>query len=419
MPKINIYDEDLTTAVRSINTEYAVYVPGLCNLQEDSDTKPLKAEDGPTLFENLASFYSRVGVSPALLQNEKPDKSFIYACELLGAGLPVVYQVIADPSSWVGTTGDQAFYDYSEAEICALIGDSGFDMSGALDKGAFDISFVTTGGYPTIYNIGSDSTVITLGSNAKKLMKIATERGDCFALIDVTDEVELHSADDLEDIDGIIKDTGLDSRDAFIIVPGCEETPSFSNYKTAIVMPGSFKYLTKFASSIRTNASWFAVAGAKRGTVGGNPAYVITNDEADALQPDEGISVNAITKIRPYGNCIWGNRTLLSNTGNPVASSYINVRQLVHDIKRHLYKTAKALMFSPNDDVLWVNFKNNVSPLLDKMLSGQGISSYRLVKVTSTARATLAAKIVITPIEAVEAFELTVVLTDAEVTTEG
>ena len=223
----------------------------------------------------------------------------------------------------------------------------------------------------------------------------------------------------MEDIDGIIKDTGLDSRDAFIIVPGCEETPSFSNYKTAIVMPGSFKYLTKFASSIRTNASWFAVAGAKRGTVGGNPAYVITNDEADALQPDEGISVNAITKIRPYGNCIWGNRTLLSNTGNPVASSYINVRQLVHDIKRHLYKTAKALMFSPNDDVLWVNFKNNVSPLLDKMLSGQGISSYRLVKVTSTARATLAAKIVITPIEAVEAFELTVVLTDAEVTTEG
>ena len=76
-------------------------------------------------------------------------------------------------------------------------------------------------------------------------------------------------------------------------------------------------------------------------------------------------------------------------------------------------------MFSPNNDILWVNFKNSVTPLLDKMLSGQGISSYRIIQVASTKRATLTAKIIIAPIEAVEEFDITVELTDNEITAEG
>lgn len=415
MPRIEIRDTDLTTSVRSVNTEYAVYVPGLCNRFDEDETKKvaLTAAEGPVLFETLQAFVERVGSAPATLLNSAVDRSFIYACELLSAGLPVVYQVILDPVE--AGSGGNAYYAYTEAQICSQIGGTDFqtNMEKIKDRGMFDISFITTGGYPTIYNSGSSSTAISLGANGS-ICNCAKARGDSFALIDVTDEYEIHKPDDVKGLP-----LSESTEDSFIVFPGTSYTPSSSNYTKPIFMPGSFKYLLDFAKSIQGNASWFAVAGAKRGLVSGESAYVVTNDEADNLQPEDGRSVNAITQIRPYGNCIWGNRTLAVNTNGTTANSYINVRQCVHEIKRHLYKTAKALMFSPNDDVLWVNFKNNVTPLLDRMLSGQGISSYRLTKVASSARATLTAKITISPIEAVEAFDITIELTDSEVTAEG
>lgn len=407
MPRIIINDVDQTVAAGTTNTDYAVYVPGL-----QGSGGVLTAADGPTLFESLSSFKATVGSAPSTInaanQSGEPDLSYVYAAELLGAGLPIVYQIIAD--------ADQVNYAaLKKTDICDLI--AGLDISAINDRGSFDVSFVTTGGYPTVYqseSIDGSETVVEIKDNISKLTDVTLVRGDCFAIIDVDDNIEVHTVDDLPDV---IK--GISNSEAFVVLPSNTFSPNYSGIADTVLMPGSFHYLRDFAVSIKINASWFAIAGVKRGLVAGAPAYLITNDEADALQPDTGTSVNAITNIKPYGRCIWGNRTLLKNDTGTTASSYINVRQLVHDIKRQLYKTAKALMFSPNDDILWVNFRNSISPLLDKMQSGQGITGYRLIKVESPARATLTAKIIITPIEAVENFILTVILTDENVNVEG
>lgn len=81
-------------------------------------------------------------------------------------------------------------------------------------------------------------------------------------------------------------------------------------------------------------------------------------------------------------------------------------------------------MFEQNSDSLWVRFKAGVSPLLDQLKSGNGLSNYKIIKGTThydgtqLARNELAAVIRIYPMYAVEYFEITVVVTDEDVAVE-
>lgn len=479
MPKIIIRDEDLTTAVGSITNSYGVFVPGLAGADAPANRPKAAVE-----FTSLSKFKDVFGTQPQKLKNEannEYDYGFVYACELLGAGLPVTYREIEVPTeltvtdTWEspgavsgtstltstpianttfdckdqnGGTLEMTTFEVGEGnvitftfdqptpapetplylasvtyrtsaptisemtvtDVCKLI--NGDTYAGLDDKGMYDISFVTSGGYPTIYQ-DDDHT----SSLVSLLTDVCASRGDCFALIDIDKEIKIHTLDDVP----TALPTGI--ADAFTVTPWVVVTLNYigdPDIKEAI-MPGSFAYLKAFATSIKTNNSWFATAGVKRGNVACNGVTeVITNAEADALQPEQGgNSINAITFIKPYGYVIWGNRTLNTNQTGLVANSFINVRQLVHDIKRQLYIVARGLMFDPNDDILWVNFKNAITPTLEKMRSGQGISSFRLVRIANNKRGTLTAKIIIAPIEAVETFELTVELTDADMTVTG
>ena len=100
---------------------------------------------------------------------------------------------------------------------------------------------------------------------------------------------------------------------------------------------------------------------------------------------------------------IWGNRTCLPNTNvlttgedlkwadgavanvsdistdtdQLVASSFANIRILLCDIKKALYKASRSRQFEQNSDVLWVNFTSQVNPLLEEMKQSYGISAYR------------------------------------------
>lgn len=490
MPKIIITDEDLTTAVGNITSSYGAFVPGFAG-QGAKSNYPTAA----TEYTSLSAFKNDMGNSPILLGNNLVDIGYTYACELLGAGLPVVYKVIPitlkytliedevtvvesqcvlshnpvdvdamvfkneDEDEIAGITAtvtledgkyvatltaegsggaDVSIVKYIEyeykaddyvdpttitvADVCKRLADEANFFDEISDRGLYDVSFVTTGGYPTIWvEDGTRKNMIA------KLTAVCASRGDCFALIDAdqTIEFEVNSSGQIVDQDGnTIPELAVSTvpQDAFVIAPWSEFTPNFSGSSAEDVwFPGSFAFLKAFAGSIKTNNSWFATAGVKRGAVACNGvSQVITNAKADALQPAEGRSVNAITYIKPYGYVIYGNRTLYPNVAEGlVANSFINIRQLVHDVKRHVYSVCKSLMFDPNNDILWVNFKNAVTPLLEKMRSGQGISSYRLVKIQSAARGTLSAKIIIAPIEAVETFNITVELTDEDVTVTG
>ena len=156
--------------------------------------------------------------------------------------------------------------------------------------------------------------------------------------------------------------------------------------------------------------------------------YRYGQEDIDILQDriTEGSkAVNVVAEIRPYGNIVWGNRTLFPVTRDPEtdtiglkASSFLNIRHLCCDIKKVLFRAARRFTFEPNSDALWVNFKGAITPLLEEMRTGQGIKGYKLIKESTDQKATLKAVVKIIPIEAVEDFDLTVELSDSISVTE-
>ena len=194
-------------------------------------------------------------------------------------------------------------------------------------------------------------------------------------------------------------------------------------------------YILAFLNSINNgNADWLSIAGAIRGSIPGN--YEITGflseDEIDNMQPrtyieDHLVAVNPICNMNPWGARIWGNRTCLPNTNVPiteggddfdantdqlVASSFTNIRVLICDIKKAIYRAARRYQFDNDTDILWVNFTSSVNSLLEEIKQSYGITAYRWRREATTERATLRAVLQIVPIECVEDFKITVELSD-------
>lgn len=300
------------------------------------------------------------------------------------------------------------------------------------DKGNYSIKYLTSGGYPT-YEYSQNSIV-------SKMLTLSETRGDCVAFIDHTNNPSRNqNIDQIGSLYNTVKnDMTFQGNGEF----GTMFTPwaiynratvdlSFINnnlqvdsdtYDSTVDMPGSFAYFLSLADSITVNPNWLAIAGVARGTVQNLAQNGISNNipngVADKMTPRDAIAVNPITNIKPYGYTIWGNRTLIRNTTNLVASSFLNIRNLVSDIKKEVYRTCRKLTFEQNSDVLWVNIKAELAPLLDRMLHGYGISSYRLQldpnHPKAKEKATLCFKILLSPIEPVEDFYVSIILQDDE-----
>ena len=294
-----------------------------------------------------------------------------------------------------------------------------------LDRGEYSVKYLTSGGYPTFeYNTKAIS---------QQMATLCKARGDCIALIDHTNNMSRSligktSVYEVAKSQAYALDDGTDVF-AAMFTPwgsyGLVSNYSASNQLTdtsiniaSCDLPPSFAYLITLASSIQINPNWLAIAGATRGKVKNllevNSSQILTNSIADSYQNDDVVCINPITNIKPYGQCIWGNRTLALNKTGATALSYLNLRNLVNDIKKNLYKSCQGLLFEQNTDILWVKFLSKVTPQLDQMVSGSGISGYKVIKGNPSDKTLITATVIIYPVYAVEQFEITVHLTDDE-----
>jgi hypothetical protein len=380
MPKIKITEQDLTTGLLP-SQDNVVFVP--IKVLEDSEFGPFE----PTLVSTLSQL---IALCP---QENADDEGWIIVKRLIAAGLVVLVQ---------GVTGLE--------EV---------DWDALADKSLYDIRFLTAGAFEHADEEGG--VVIDDGTNIA-MMQAAQRRGDAVALCD-------HPAAlvEAEAIKAYVGTVGLEgSLGSF----GAMFTPwaNFTEGGSTVTLPGSFSFLLAYANSILTNPTWFAVAGSARGIIPGLVSPLVKfgtfdinllqgrgEDEND-LDTNEGIAINPIAFIRPFGYLIWGNRTLKTNTEGTTALSFLNVRNLVSEIKKTLFRTARTLTFEQNSDVLWSRFTLAVYPTLDRMLSGNGISGYKVIRQATPARARLKATVRIFPIEAVEDFELSVILEDEAAT---
>lgn len=396
MPKIIIKEKDYTTAEPREYDDYVAFVPGLSVLKEAGTEE---------LFEDAAKFESTIGAATTGIGYE-------YALRLLKLGMKVFYVVFADEGTLISTLKGTYANFWKKYE----------------DKSLFDLRFITSGGYGLDSVSGGENT--DAKAIAQNMIKCAAERGDAYAVVDVpfdrTSETQIDAWCNSLEVSDVIRDSEV-TEEAF------KYSAAFANSFTckgrgaeAPRLPASFGYLACFGKYIKNYADWFAMAGSVRGVIpfANVETFEKYGDAAiDVLQDrtTEGhMACNVIYNMRPYGQVIYGNRTLHAleadnetGTIGLKASDFLNIRNICCDIKKTLYRACRRFLFEPNSDTLWVRFSNEITPLLESMKSGQGIKGYKLIRKVNKKKATLTAAINIIPIEAVEDFDLTLNLTDS------
>ena len=441
MPSIIINDRDLTTVAVGGLLDNVVYIPGVLGKNKDGEDAPTLSGK-PELFLTLSDFKNKIGKEPK-------DLSYIMAEELLIQGLPALYEAFESADNLVSSLAAKPSTDAS-----APFSQTAFER--LADKAEYPVKYITGGGYedcmvqPTGVPGWNNSIAII-----NNMITCAVKRGDAVALIDHAKFADNLTASekiskirtDLPPYLNGRKSDELSYASAFAPC-GCYTLSTAWKLSSDAAatkerwLPASFGYLLALAKSIKNNPNWFAIAGINRGIV---PQLVDVDVEISRSVSEAYLQSNAAPSINPiiaYRNnadkyyTIWGNRTLTLNQAdisavakpeffqkpatdlpsNTRASSYLNVRQLVCDLKKVLYSAASELTFEQNSDVLWVNFKSKVLPTLDFMVSNQGIRDYKIQKVRTNTRGALHAKITIVPIEAVEDWTIDIELTDADLT---
>ena len=446
MPNITINEKSYEQTVVNEMITDAVYIPGYTSIP-DSEFKHFNE---PILVQSIDEFVKIFGDKPAQFENNDGsvafDKSYIMAYYLLLYGLPVYYEVV-DTRDIVIPTG-AADPDYIIKMYLALK-DTGNNDSGSdsevseyeeygnedkynrwenlSDRSLFPyLGFITTGGYPSVKlnsDVSSEKPIVET-ELAAEIINVASQRKDCIAIVDhdinlvkPTEIKRAYSNVPKSDyaaaftpwINVTTKWSSMSSTNGSI-TPMSE--PLVSEYE---VMPAGFGYLLAYANSIKSNQRWLAVAGSERGQIPLliEPITQVGERKINTiLEPKTGFSINPIANIVPFGNIIWGNRTLKMNDNGLTATSFLNIRMLLNVLKKTLYHVSRRYTFEQNSDILWINFRASISPILESMVTGQGIKAYRILKVESDKRATLSAVIRIVPIEPVEDFEITIEIVD-------
>jgi hypothetical protein len=273
------------------------------------------------------------------------------------------------------------------------------------------------------------------------MITMAKNRKDSIALIDHTDNPARHlTTYDTDSIINAVREWNVSEDGTFgaMFTPWYECNHLAVNYMqdgsdeeiTNNHMPASLAYLTALAVQLQNYNPWLAVSGVVRGVVPFckelHTDKPLTNTIADSYQtlPNTGvtaISINPITYVRNYGYCLWGNRTLRNNSTGTKASSFLNIRSAVSDIKKRLYEASQQTLFEQNTDVTWLNFKSLIMPLLETMVSDYILEDYAITRLFTDPDTgypvpayEVMAVIRIQPINSIEVFDLTIVMENTD-----
>lgn len=431
MPKIRINEYDMTGVVQKSPISNIIYIPILTNeavpLTDKGKVvsicysrKELKNRIESHLVKRIepteGATVEAADDAESIELAKKSQIMYNIATRLIDLGFPVLVEGVAA----------------AEDKTVKIPTDS---INLLKDKSLFDIRFLTSG--------------IDVVNNAS-LIGVAGERQDCVALINLDETA-----------------TGFDYKVA-TIRKEFEKKPSvyaagftpwfYSEHPTLIkdvqnltetagkpdvedaevvAIPAAYGYLFAYGRMLANNAAeWQAVAGPERGIIPelSDVCYTYSYEDVEILQArgadgfaklddatdNVGVAINPIAWVRPNGYILYGNRTLKKNDAKKktTAQSFLNIRNGVNAIKKVMYDAGRTFVFEQNTEVLWINFKNYITPLLDRMQNSDGLLGYTFVKVATDAKARLKAKLTVIPVEAVEDFDLDVYLVDDLTVTE-
>lgn len=123
-------------------------------------------------------------------------------------------------------------------------------------------------------------------------------------------------------------------------------------------------------------AEWFATAGSERGRVSNSLGVVYNLGSAARQTAADNIDVNGINPViehSSFGVVLWGNSTLQRANTLLINS---NIADLLIYLTRELKPLIESELFNPNDPETWKAIHRKVTPLMDSVVDGRGISAY-------------------------------------------
>ena len=447
MPKIRINEHDMTGVVQKSPISNIIYIPILTDeavqLTDKGKVvsicysrKELENRIGSHLVKKIAlpSTPSETDVAATKESIEWAKKSRVMyniATRLIDLGFPVLVEGVAATEKTITVTVDKKTETTKVKEVAIPAA----SINLLKDKSLFDIRFLTSG--------------IDVANNAN-LIAVANARQDCIALINL-DETATGFNYKVATIRKEFEKNPSVYAAGFTpwfysehptLIKGVEDLTTVSDKPSTeeaeeVAIPAAYGYLFAYGRMLANNAAeWQAVAGPERGIIPelSDVCYTYSYEDVEILQArgadglvklddaadNVGIAINPIAWVRPNGYILYGNRTLKKNDAKKktTAQSFLNIRNGVNAIKKVMYDAGRTFVFEQNTEVLWTNFRNYITPLLDRMQSSDGLLGYTFVKVATDAKARLKAKLTVIPVEAVEDFDIDVYLVDDLTVTE-
>ena len=129
-----------------------------------------------------------------------------------------------------------------------------------------------------------------------------------------------------------------------------------------VIAPPSPAMAGVYAAVDRERGVWKAPANRNLAAVV-KPIKKITNNQQDSLNvdPDGGMSINAIRTFTGQGTVVWGARTLM---GNDNEWRYISVRRLFNMVEESTRKATSFAVFEPNDATTWLKVRGMIEAYL-------------------------------------------------------
>jgi len=271
---------------------------------------------------------------------------------------------------------------------------------------------------------------VTNNSLNSKLVRMAENRGDSLAIIDlkngyVADTEGTQSVQDRlgsvnQTVNNLNQNLRLNSSYGAAYYPWVQIRDTING--ATLWAPPSIAAIGAFSYSEAVSDLWFAPAGFTRGGLSSNNAaglpvvgvrQRLTSKERDKLYEN---NVNPIASFPAEGIVIFGQKTLQTT---PSALDRINVRRLVIFLKREVSRIAATLLFDQNVQVTWNRFRGQVENLLGGVQAGLGLTDYRVIldETTTTPdlidRNILYAKIFVKPARAIEFIAIDFIITDS------
>jgi hypothetical protein len=188
-----------------------------------------------------------------------------------------------------------------------------------------------------------------------------------------------------------------------------------------IFMPSSIAALGAYGGSEARSALWFAPAGFNRGGLTEANAGIGVSRTALQLNSNDRdnlyqVNINPIATFPNEGVLIFGQKTLQVT---PSALDRVNVRRLLNYIKKQVSRAATRVLFEPNIEATWNNFKGVVDPFLLAIKNAYGLDDAKIVLDSTTTTADLVdrnimyCKIYVKPTRAIEYIAIDFVVTNS------